>query len=108
MRIKVTLPMYGIPIIVHVGRDAKEAYVKEVKRHFPEVDENNFTRGEGMQCGSFIWMEKVHIGTLAHEVSHYIDDALEHLGIKDDSGEVRAYMMGWLIGKLWPKIKDGV
>lgn len=38
--------------------------------------------------------------TVAHEVYHLIDYFMDRLGVRDRDGEVMAYHMGWIVGKI--------
>lgn len=67
----------------------------------PEVDAVAYStfgesKGKGPLC--LVWinneMEKqLTIPSMAHEISHAVDDILQHAGVKDDSGEARAYLV---------------
>ena len=59
----------------------------------------------GCCCGNGVWIGQPEVWIVAHEVSHFVDWLVEgELRLETTlakSTEVRAYLVGWLTGKIW-------
>ena len=104
-RINLRVPVFGLRLIVHVGdEDAREKYIKEVQKLYEVTHTPDLSTSSGNSFGSLIWIKEPDISTLAHELCHFADASLDHLGIDDTSGEVRAYLVGYCMDKLKDRI----
>lgn len=102
MRFKFIAPLFGSLVWVFVGDSEKDKFIKECKKIYG-VDIS--FRSEGGLChGSYIWIKSSDLGYLTHEISHFADNCIEHIGVNDTSGEVRAYLMGWAVDTIWNRI----
>lgn len=105
--------VYQVEVRLVVGEN--RAVNKEFKKRFDLEDEEFLIVGE-RGCSIVlhnkgerkyhVWMEKYdsrfsEIATLAHEVSHLVDQIFEIIGVKEVDTEMRAYYIGfWMFAML--------
>lgn len=102
MKITLRIPMFNTPLWLFVGEEEKDRFARACKKHLGmAVEAPGY---DGKQCGSILWIAKPDLGVLVHELVHYADEFTLHHGIEDKNREVEAYVVGWAVDKLWPKI----
>jgi hypothetical protein len=108
MKIRLQLPIFESALILYVGEAEKVRLGKDMSRCRPKGDPHVEIpeHAEGGVSGSFVWLREPSLNTLVHELAHYVDQMAEHLRIEDKNGEFKAYLMGYLVERLWPQIKD--
>lgn len=97
------LPLFGSLVLVYIGDSEKEKYAKVCESSVDEVFKGS---PDGKCYGSHIWLKYPSLKTLSHEITHFADACMEHVGIEDSGGEVKAYIVGWGVETIWNKIKE--
>ena len=98
MKVSVKVPLFNICVEIYVGDTMKSRFFRDSGAEEP-------TEVFGA-CGngSRIWLSEVLPRYLAHEASHCADNICNHVGVDDQNGEVKAYIIGEIVGKAWPKL----
>ena len=95
------VPLFESEMHIYCGIGHKEEFQKKantcVEEEFIFDDSDN-----GVCCGSYIWLKDPCPATLAHELSHFIDALMKHVGVS--GGEVRAYLHQWTHREVFPTI----
>jgi len=100
---KFNVPLFNAHVRVFLGDSEKQNYSKACFKMTGKHAE--FVGSKAQCCGSYIWMQYRDLGTLAHELTHFVDEFCSHFGIEEPSNEVRAYVMGWLVETIWKKME---
>ena len=101
MFFKFNIPLFKSLLVVYVGDEEQERWIKATGRPTEEVV---FVGSDGKCYGSYLWLKRPELKLLAHEMSHFVDNFIDHVGINDRSGEVRAYVYGWGMDAVWSKL----
>lgn len=97
-----TIPLINRTVRLYSGPKEWKRWRKDLEKHggadLSEEPDEAPKGAQGRACGSFVWVsDKDDVDTVAHELSHCIDDMMESLGSKDS--ELRAHITGWLFRK---------
>jgi len=92
------IPLINRRLCIYVGSKGWLDFAKAYRRESgEEVSETPIVTGNcGRSFGAHVWVSNLkHQGTLIHELSHAIDEAMEVVGSQDT--EFRAYVTAWVL-----------
>lgn len=94
---KFTVPLVDVTFYIYVGANEWKAWKKEVVKQGANDNQPEKCPGEGTGrtwC-SWIWLNELDGWELvAHELSHFEDELMNHLHTNDT--EFRAFLAGWI------------
>jgi len=107
--LKLKVPLFGSPIWIYVGEESVEQLDRDFKKHNGQsLTESGFDLESADGCcnGTFVWLRRLSLDTLTHELNHSVDSMLAHLNIEDPTGEVKSYILGWAVEKAWNRLNS--
>lgn len=90
------IPLIDKHLYIYVGESEWKSYYKVVNKEVPDTLKKPYPgKDSGRAYGSWVWVDVKDRNLLIHELSHFIDDTLDFVDIKDH--EFRAYLTAWVI-----------
>jgi hypothetical protein len=106
MRISKRVPLFCTLVVVFVGVEEWDNYIKEssktLLKHGMETDFPELVNQRGNCCGSYIWLKGNNLGVFSHEIAHFVSDLMSHVGTECE--EVRAHVTEWAFTDLLEKV----
>ena len=101
--IKIKVPIYDKSIYIYTEGEGEQAIAK-MNKFYGKNDERvgRLENAVGISIGNVLYIGDNSINTLAHELSHCIDDLVELVEIKDE--EAKAYLFGYVFEQVCTKL----
>ena len=100
--LKIDIDLFGVILSVFVGDKGKQKMLDAIKKDHG-VNHEIADDSKGHTYGSYIWMQKASIDTAVHEANHVVDEVFISRKIEDPSGEVKSYMLGYIMERIHKK-----